>query len=100
MAAGDALLAPSVTRRLSHAFVGRAPACGPDPRALAERTAREPEGLSLVGAGPSNDEIGERLVIRPASARTHVSRTMGKLGVRDRAQLVVFAYEAGLLGKR
>lgn len=69
-------------------------------RALAERTAREHEGRSLVGAGPSNDEIGERLVIRPASARTHVSRTMGRLGARDRAQLVVFACEAGLLGER
>jgi len=98
VAAGDALLAPSVTRRLVEAFVARAPARGPDPEALAELTAREREVLALVGAGLTNDEIAVRLVISPATARTHVSRTMGKLGARDRAQLVVFAYEAGLVG--
>ncbi len=100
VAAGDALLAPSVTRRLVQAFVARSPARGPDPGALAELTAREREVLSLVGAGLSNEEIAGRLTISPATARTHVSRTMGKLGARDRAQLVVFAYEAGLVGDR
>jgi RNA polymerase sigma factor (sigma-70 family) len=64
---------------------------------LAELTEREREVLALVGAGLSNMEIAQRLVISPATARTHVSRAMGKLEARDRAQLVVFAYQAGLV---
>jgi DNA-binding NarL/FixJ family response regulator len=98
VAAGEALLAPSVTRRVVAAFAARPPVRGADPTLLAELTAREREVLALVGAGLSNEEIAERLVISPATARTHVSRAMGKLGARDRAQLVVFAYEAGLVG--
>jgi DNA-binding NarL/FixJ family response regulator len=96
VASGDALLSPGVTRRLIAEFAAQAPA----PRAPAELsglTDREREVMTLVGAGLSNDEIAERLVVSPATAKTHVSRAMIKLGARDRAQLVVFAYEAGLV---
>ena len=94
---GDALLSPSVTRRLISNFMAR-PGPSPMPRPnLAELTEREREVLALVGAGLSNMEIAQRLVISPATARTHVSRAMGKLEARDRAQLVVFAYQAGLV---
>jgi DNA-binding NarL/FixJ family response regulator len=97
VAGGDALLSPSVTRRLISKFTAR-PTPGPMPRPnLAELTEREREVLALVGAGLSNMEIAQRLVISPATARTHVSRAMGKLEARDRAQLVVFAYQAGLV---
>jgi DNA-binding NarL/FixJ family response regulator len=96
VAAGDALLSPSVTRRVIEQFATRAAAPVP-PRALAELTEREREVAALVGAGLSNDEIARRLVVSPATAKTHVSRAMVKLGARDRAQLVVFAYEAGLV---
>jgi DNA-binding NarL/FixJ family response regulator len=73
-------------------------AAGPaPPRRLADLTDREREVVALVGAGLSNDEIAVRLVVSPATAKTHVSRAMVKLGARDRAQLVVFAYEAGLV---
>jgi DNA-binding NarL/FixJ family response regulator len=96
VAAGDALLAPSVTRRLIADVVSRAPA--PEPAAgLGELTPREREILVLVGAAMSNDEIAERLTISKATAKTHVSRIMGKLEARDRAQLVVVAYESGLV---
>jgi DNA-binding NarL/FixJ family response regulator len=96
VASGDALLSPRVTRRLIAEFVGRARTPAP-PRALDQLTDREREVMALVGAGLSNDEIAARLVVSPATAKTHVSRTMIKLGARDRAQLVVFAYEAGLV---
>ena len=96
-AAGDALLAPQAARRLVAAFAaGPAPA-GPVARAKELLTYREREVVALVGRGLSNDEIAERLVISPATARTHVSRAMVKLAARDRAQLVVFAYESGLV---
>ncbi|APX32147.1 DNA-binding response regulator [Brachybacterium sp. P6-10-X1] len=93
---GGALLAPSVTRTLIAEFVAeqRRP-LSPHPR-LAELTAREKEVVGLVAEGLSNQEIAERLVLSPATARTHVSRAMIKLGARDRAQLVVFAYRSGL----
>jgi len=97
VASGDALLSPSVTRRLISNFMSR-PSPRPMPRPnLAELTQREREVLGLVGAGLSNIEIAQRLAISPATARTHVSRAMGKLEARDRAQLVVFAYQAGLV---
>ncbi|MFY1634161.1 response regulator transcription factor [Solwaraspora sp. WMMB335] len=96
VAAGDGLLSPSVTRRVIEQFAARtaAPAA---PRRLAELTDREREVVALVGTGLSNDEIAARLVVSPATAKTHVSRAMVKLAARDRAQLVVFAYEAGLV---
>jgi len=96
VAAGDALLAPSVTRRLIADVVSRTP--WPEPAAgLGELTPREREILGLVGAAMSNDEIADRLTISKATAKTHVSRIMGKLEARDRAQLVVVAYESGLV---
>jgi DNA-binding NarL/FixJ family response regulator len=96
VANGDALLAPSVTRRLIADVVSRAP--GREPLVgLEELTPREREILGLVGSGMSNDEIADRLTISKATAKTHVSRIMGKLEARDRAQLVVLAYETGLV---
>jgi DNA-binding NarL/FixJ family response regulator len=96
VAAGEALLAPSITRRLIAEFVAR-----PDPETppaqLAELTAREREVLRLVAGGLSNAEIAKRLVISPLTAKTHVARILAKLGCHDRAQLVVFAYETGLV---
>ncbi len=94
VAAGEALLSPMVTRRLISAFAARPTVHAPDLSAL---TGREREITALVGHGLSNDEIAARLVISPATARTHVSRAMIKLGARDRAQLVVFAHQAGLV---
>jgi len=96
VAAGDALLSPSVTRRLIQSFVGTPS----EPRtdvALDLLTNREREVMALVAAGLSNDEIAERLFVSTATAKTHVNRAMSKLGARDRAQLVVFAYESGLV---
>ena len=96
VADGDALLAPSVTRRLIADVVSRAP--GPEPAAgLRDLTPREREILVLVGCALSNDEIADRLIISRATAKTHVSRIMGKLEAHDRAQLVVIAYESGLV---
>jgi DNA-binding NarL/FixJ family response regulator len=95
VAAGDALLSPKVTRRLIAEFAGRAKT--PAPRQLDQLTDREREVMALVGAGLSNEEIAAQLFVSPATAKTHVSRAMVKLGARDRAQLVVFAYEAGLV---
>ncbi|MFJ2829854.1 response regulator [Streptomyces sp. NPDC087263] len=94
--AGDALLSPGVTRRLIGEFAARSkePAAV---QSLAELTEREREVMALVGIGLSNDEIARRLVVSPLTAKTHVSRTMVKLGARDRAQLVVLAYESGLV---
>ncbi len=93
---GDALLSPGVTRRLIAEFAARSkePAAG---TTLNELTDREREVMALVGIGLSNEEIARRLVVSPLTAKTHVSRTMVKLGARDRAQLVVLAYESGLV---
>jgi DNA-binding NarL/FixJ family response regulator len=96
-AAGDTLLAPQAARRLVAAFASTPAPKGPAAQALALLTDREREVVALVGRGLSNDEIAARLVISPATARTHVSRAMVKLAARDRAQLVVFAYESGLV---
>jgi DNA-binding NarL/FixJ family response regulator len=97
VAEGESLLSPSVTRRVMETFAAGAAPTGPAIGGLDELTEREAEIVALVGTGLSNGEIAERLVISPATARTHVSRAMLKLGARDRAQLVVFAYEAGLV---
>ena len=97
VAAGEALLAPVVTRRVIESFAAHPAPAAPPARLVAELTEREREIVALAGTGLSNDEIAERLVISPATARTHVSRAMVKLGARDRAQLVVFAYESGLV---
>ncbi|MFF1508443.1 response regulator [Streptomyces sp. NPDC058326] len=97
VARGDALIAPAVTRRLIAEFAARADRQpDPSPR-LNALTEREREVLGLVGAGLSNDEIAGRLVLSPATAKTHVSRIMTKLAVRDRAQLVILAYESGMI---
>ncbi|MQA82366.1 MAG: response regulator [Streptosporangiales bacterium] len=97
VAEGGALLSPSVTRRVVHEFVSRSPrSVKPHPN-LPTLTQREREVVGLVGEGLNNDEIAERLVVSSATARTHVSRAMIKLGARDRAQLVVFAYQSGLV---
>ena len=97
VARGEALLSPKVTKRLISEFANRAKAPLPGSASLEELTDREREVLALVGEGLSNDEIAERLVISPFTAKAHVSRTMTKLGARDRAQLVVHAYEAGVV---
>jgi DNA-binding NarL/FixJ family response regulator len=97
VAAGEALLAPSVTKRLIEEFVTRPDPHRTPPEALASLTEREREVLALVARGLSNHEIAAELVISPATAKTHVSRVMMKLGARDRAQLVVIAYETGLV---
>ena len=97
---GDALLSPGVTRRLIEEFAARAKQLQPAKQIsalLGHLTEREREVVALVAAGLSNDEIAERLVVSPATAKTHVSRAMIKLGARDRAQVVVLAYESGLV---
>ncbi|MFM9493701.1 response regulator [Streptomyces galilaeus] len=95
-ARGDALLAPSITRKLINRYVSQ-----PLPTAagtgLEELTSREREAVALVAQGLSNDEIADRMVISPLTAKTHVNRAMTKLHARDRAQLVVLAYESGLV---
>ncbi len=96
VAAGDALLSPSVTRRLIGEFAARSRQTRPA-ELLESLTEREREVVALVGEGLSNDDIATRLVVSPATAKTHVSRAMVKLQVRDRAQLVVMAYETGLV---
>ncbi len=97
--AGDALLSPRITRRLIEEFANRAkdPAGRPGLSDLARLTDREREVVALVAEGLTNDEIAGRLVMSGATAKTHVSRAMIKVGARDRAQLVVFAYETGLV---
>lgn len=96
VAAGDALLSPGVTRRLIAEFADRSRG-SLDAAALAVLTDREREVVGLVGTGLNNEEIAARLFMSPATAKTHVSRAMTKLGARDRAQLVVIAYESGLV---
>jgi len=97
VAAGDALLAPSVTRRLIAHFTGRARAPSKADRRLEELTEREQEVLSLVAHGLSNAELAETLHVSLPTAKTHVSRILTKLGARDRTQLVILAYELGLV---
>src|SRR3954453_5831054 len=100
LAQGDALLSPGIPRRLIDEFAARSEPASPDPELLDELTAREREVVSLVALGLSNGEIAEKLVVSPATAKTHVSRAMVKLRARDRAKLVVFAYEVGLVVAR
>jgi DNA-binding NarL/FixJ family response regulator len=97
VAAGDALLAPGITRRLIAEFARRPDPSQVDAAALQELTDREREVLGLVAHGLSNSEIAERLVVSPATSKTYVSRLLAKLGARDRAQLVAIAYETGLV---
>jgi DNA-binding NarL/FixJ family response regulator len=99
VARGDALLSPGITRRLIEEFAAHAK----DPRLTAELgqlTDREREVMALVAEGLSNSDIARRLFVSPATAKTHVGRVMAKLGVHDRAQLVVLAYESGLVRPR
>ncbi|MEU2544777.1 response regulator transcription factor [Streptomyces roseolus] len=103
--AGEALLSPAATKGLIATFLAQSAAADPvgarvDASRLAALTAREREVLVLVGGGLSNDEIAERLDVSPLTVKTHVNRTMAKLGARDRAQLVVTAYETGLVRPR
>ena len=100
VAEGEAQLSPSLTRRLIDRLPGRRDPERPNPEQLAELTAREREVMVLVAGGLSNTEIAEQLVISPATAKTHVSRTMIKLHARDRAKLVALAYETGLVRPR
>jgi DNA-binding NarL/FixJ family response regulator len=95
-ARGDALLAPSITRKLIARFVTQPLHTGVEP-GLEELTNREREAVALVAQGLSNDQVAERMVISPLTAKTHINRAMTKLDVRDRAQLVVLAYESGLV---
>jgi DNA-binding NarL/FixJ family response regulator len=98
VARGDALLSPTITRRLIADIAARPrPGAAPSRERLEQLTHRELEVLTLVGTGLSNDEIAARLFLSPLTAKTHVSRVLTKLGARDRAQLVVAAYEAGLV---
>jgi DNA-binding NarL/FixJ family response regulator len=105
VAAGEALLAPRLTRRLIEAFVASSATVAPGPstgaaRELDRLTPREREVLALIGGGHSNGEIAERLVLSPLTVKTHVARLFAKLDARDRAQLVVAAYESGLVVPR
>ncbi len=100
VAAGDALLAPGVTRRLVSEFARLRPALPPRPEAIAELTPRETEVLRLVAEGLSNGEIAERLVVSDETVKTHVSHLLTKLNLRDRTQAVVVAYESGLVVPR
>jgi DNA-binding NarL/FixJ family response regulator len=97
VAAGDALLAPSVTRRLIAEFAARPERRRIAPAALAELTGREREVMAMVASGRTNDEIAAELYVSPATIKTHVGHAMSKLDARDRAQLVVLAYETGLV---
>ena len=100
VAAGDALLAPSATRRLLDRFAGALPDPGPTPEMLEELTERELEVLRLVALALSNAEIASRLVLTEATVKTHVSSVLRKLGLRDRVQAVVHAYDVGLVRPR
>ena len=97
VARGESLLAPSVTRRLVERFVAQPPPATGVPEALLALSAREREVLTLVATGLSNGEIADRLVVGEATVKTHVARILGKLGVRDRVQAVVTAYETGFV---
>jgi DNA-binding NarL/FixJ family response regulator len=97
VAAGDGLLSPEVTRRVIEEFARRAPAAMPGTEALSELTERELEVLRLMARGLSNGEIADRLVITPGTAKTHVGRILMKLGLANRVQAVVLAYECGLV---
>jgi len=97
IASGEALLSPSVTRRLIAEYAGRPAQRRVSEKELQGLTEREREVLALVGVGKSNDEIAADLFVSPATVKTHVSRVMSKLYARDRAQLVVAAYESGLV---
>jgi DNA-binding NarL/FixJ family response regulator len=96
-AAGDALLAPSVTRRLIEAFARRPAETSPSPAQLASVTARERDVLMLMARGRSNAEIAAALVVSEATVKTHVGSLLAKLGLRDRVQAVILAYETGLI---
>jgi DNA-binding NarL/FixJ family response regulator len=96
VAAGDALLSPTITRRLIAEFATRSRATG-RMSGVDALTAREREVVTLVAAGLSNDEIADKLYMSSSTAKTHATRAMTKLSVRDRSQLVVFAYESGLV---
>jgi DNA-binding NarL/FixJ family response regulator len=96
-AAGDALLAPSVTRRLIEAFAARPAAVTPSPSRLASLTPRERDILTLVARGRSNAEIASDLVVSEATVKTHVGHLLAKLGLRDRVQAVILAYETGAI---
>jgi DNA-binding NarL/FixJ family response regulator len=100
VAAGDALLAPAVTRRLIGEFARMRPRPAAPPECLRELTPRETEVLRLVAEGLSNGEIAKRLVVSEETVKTHVSRVLMKLGLRDRTQAVVTAYESGLVVPR
>jgi DNA-binding NarL/FixJ family response regulator len=100
LARGGALLSPTVTRHLIAELASRPEPMSPSPELLDELTAREREVVALVGHGLGNDQIAERLVVSLATAKTHVSRAMVKLHAHDRAKLVVFAYETGLVRPR
>ena len=97
VAEGDALLSPSATRRLIDEFTAQPDPQRAVPAELEELTAREREVVALVAIGLSNNEVAERLIVSPATAKTHVSRAMGKFRARDRAQLVALAYQSGLV---
>jgi len=98
VANGDSLLSPKATRTLISRFLQEpAPALRHPPDALTGLTPREREIVALVAVGLSNDEIAERLYVSPLTAKTHIANAMGKLGARDRAQLVVMAYQSGLV---
>jgi DNA-binding NarL/FixJ family response regulator len=96
VAGGDALLAPSITRRLIQEFAQAGPPSGPPPPGLDELTARELEVFKLVARGLSNAEIAAELIVSDTTVKTHVARMLMKLGIRDRVQAVVLAYEAGI----
>jgi DNA-binding NarL/FixJ family response regulator len=96
VAGGDALLAPSITRRLIQEFAQAGPPAGPPPPGLDELTARELEVFKLVARGLSNAEIAAELIVSETTVKTHVARMLMKLGLRDRVQAVVLAYEAGV----
>ena len=97
VARGDALIAPAVTRSVIEEFVRRSPAPAPAPPAIEELTEREREVLELLARGMSNAEIAERLVVSAGTVKTHVAHVLSKLGLRDRVQAVILAYESGVI---